>query len=54
LATVAVMPVGPPQNGIVGLTLPASAGCTRTSAKSLKSHAAAFVSPVCCIAIHEL
>ena len=28
-------PVGPPQNGIDGLTLPWSAGSSRTSAKSL-------------------
>ena len=48
------MPVGPPQNGIVGLTLPASAGSTLTSARSLKSQVFASLSPACCIVIHEL
>jgi hypothetical protein len=50
----ASMPLGPPRNGIDGLTLPKSAGFNRTNARSLKAHVSGLVSPAASIASHEL
>jgi hypothetical protein len=48
------MPVGPPKNGTLGLTLPRSAGSILTSARSLKSQVLASFSPFLAMVIHEL
>jgi hypothetical protein len=47
-------PTGPPQCGMVGLTLATSAGSIRMRAKSLNAQVSASVSPRACIVIHEL
>jgi hypothetical protein len=52
-AVVSVRPVGPPQNGTVGLTLAASAGASRISEMSLYSQVSASVSPSACIVAHD-
>src|SRR4051794_14611705 len=47
-------PVGPPQNGTEGLTLPTSAGSSFTSARSLNWQVSASLSPFACMVSHEL
>src|SRR5947207_14800465 len=53
-APAVLMPVGPPQCGIDGLTLPTSAGDNSTRPRSLLLHTFGSVSPAACMASHEL